>query len=56
MPVATVARPKSRQYNEQQWSAVRAIVHELYINQNLPLEDVLKELRSKYDMHSTPSM
>ena len=56
MSALTMSRSKSRQYDEQQWSSMRPIIHELYINQGLLLEDVLEELRSKYDMHPTKSM
>jgi hypothetical protein len=51
---AVIAKP--RQYDEDEWSERRPIFQRLYIEQDLPLEDVLLELRSIHDFHVTKHM
>lgn len=56
-PVITSAsQPKPRQYDEQEWSDMRPIFQQLYIDLDFPLEHVLQELRSRHNIHVTKNM
>lgn len=52
----TASQQKPRQYDKYQWSEIRPIFKDLYIDQDLSLGDTLQELRSKYNVHVTESM